>query len=108
MIDNVIVFIPFGLFLSANFKQVTLWQKLVAIFAFSFVIEIVQYVLAIGAADITDVITNTFGGFIGLVLYKQLNDHIDKEKLDQCVATVILVLLIVLMLLRMLVFRVRY
>ena len=35
-------------------------------FAFSLAVEIIQFALAIGVTDITDIITNTLGGFIGL------------------------------------------
>ena len=108
MVDNFIVFVPFGLFLAINFKQIAMRQKLAIIFAFSFSVEIIQYVLAIGAADITDIITNTFGGFTGLALYDSLSKHVDKEKLDRCIAVIILTLLVGLLLLRTFVFRVRY
>jgi glycopeptide antibiotics resistance protein len=31
--------------------------------------ELIQLIFALGATDITDVITNTFGGFLGMCLY---------------------------------------
>ena len=108
MADNFIVFVPFGLFLSANFAHITMRQKLIIMFTLSLAVEITQYTLAIGAADITDVITNTFGGFVGLAVYHALSGHANKEKLDQSISIIILVLLMVIMLLRTLVFRVRY
>ena len=42
-------------------------RKLLAVVALSVTYEVLQYVLAIGASDITDVITNTLGGAAGLV-----------------------------------------
>jgi glycopeptide antibiotics resistance protein len=62
---NIVVFIPFGLLLALNFKQLGLRRLLLVVFALSLAAEIVQYIFAIGAADITDVITNTVGGLIG-------------------------------------------
>ena len=32
----------------------------------SVMLEVLQYILGVGASDITDVITNTFGGAVGL------------------------------------------
>ena len=108
MLENLIVFIPFGLLLSINFKRALLWQKLTAICAFSFTVEIIQYVLAIGRTDITDVITNTVGGLVGLALYELGKKYIDSEKLDRFIVVTIAVLLTAVILLRTLVLRVKY
>ena len=78
VIDNVIIFVPFGVLIC------TLWQKksllkyvsLVLLVSLSF--EILQFVFAIGASDITDLIANTLGGTIGagayFILYKILGE----------------------------------
>jgi glycopeptide antibiotics resistance protein len=108
MITNFVVFIPLGLLLSVNLKRTNFWRKLAFIFSFSLAAEVVQYVLAIGITDITDVITNTFGGFFGLVLYSLSNKYLDNEKLDRFIVVVGTILFVVLMLLRFFVFRVRY
>jgi len=61
---NVIVFIPFGLYLKmlgmGNMRSI-LYGIL-----FSFTLELCQFVLSLGASDITDIITNTLGTAIGL------------------------------------------
>ena len=54
IILNVLAFIPYGLFIH--------------IFATSFIFELIQYIFAIGASDITDIISNTSGGIIGVVV----------------------------------------
>ena len=108
MIDNLIVFIPLGLLLSVNFKRVSFWRKLAFVFIFSLTAEIIQFVLAIGVTDITDVVTNTLGGLVGLVLYGFGNKYVDRDKLDRFIVAVITVLLILFILFRFLVFRVRY
>ena len=42
------------------------WRfKLGVIVVTSVMLEVLQYILGIGASDITDVITNTFGGAVG-------------------------------------------
>src|SRR5829696_442108 len=69
VISNIIAFIPFGVMLGVNFKTVAFRYKIAVIFAFSIAAEIIQFALAIGATDITDIIMNTLGGFLGLVVY---------------------------------------
>jgi glycopeptide antibiotics resistance protein len=108
MIDNFVVFVPFGLLLGVNFKQVNMWRKLAIICAVSVAFEILQYVLAIGTTDITDVITNTLGGFIGLLLYDLGKKYIDDQKLNRFIVVAGAVLLILLLLFRFFVIRVRY
>jgi len=83
MADNVLVFIPFGLLLGLNFKRLDLWRKILVVFVFSLTAEVIQYILAIGASDITDVITNAFGGLIGLMAYDLGSKHIPQESLDR-------------------------
>ncbi|MDN5274963.1 MAG: glycopeptide antibiotics resistance protein [Candidatus Saccharibacteria bacterium] len=108
MISNVVVFVPFGLLLSVNFKRITVWRKLIYIFIFSVIVEALQFILAIGVTDITDVITNTLGGFLGLMLYTLGAKCVDKEKQDWFLVVAGVILLTILILLRFLVFKVRY
>jgi glycopeptide antibiotics resistance protein len=108
IVENVIAFIPFGLLLSVNFKVTDFWRKLSFICALSIIVEITQYVFAIGSTDITDVITNTLGGLIGLLFYDALNKRIQNKKLDRFLGMSIAILLILFIILRTLIFRVRY
>jgi glycopeptide antibiotics resistance protein len=105
---NFVVFVPFGLLLGVNLKQISFWRKLAFIFIFSVTAELIQFVLAIGTTDVTDVITNTFGGLLGLILYDLSKKHINNEKLDRFITLVGMILLILFILLRLLVFRVKY
>jgi glycopeptide antibiotics resistance protein len=102
MISNIIVFVPFGLLLGVNLKQTTFWRKLTLIFIFSLSVEILQSVLAIGRTDITDIITNTLGGIVGLKLYNFSNKHIDNQKMDRLVIITGIILLILFILIRLL------
>jgi glycopeptide antibiotics resistance protein len=108
MIDNLVVFIPLGLLLGVNLKHVSFWRKLAFIFGLSFVLEILQYLLAIGATDINDVILNTAGGLFGLALYALNSKYLDNKKLDRCIAAVVAILLTLILLFRFLVLHVRY
>lgn len=108
MVNNFLVFIPFGLLLGVVLKQFSLWRKLAFIFIFSFSAEILQFVFAIGRTDITDVIANAFGGFVGLMLYSLGNKYIDSKKLDWFIVVTSAIFLVVFILLRFFVLRVRY
>jgi glycopeptide antibiotics resistance protein len=108
MIENLIVFIPLGLLLGINLKQVTIWRKLALIFALSLAVETLQFVLGIGVTDITDVIMNTAGGLFGLAVYDVAKKHIDTKKTDRFIIITVAILLILFTLLRVFVFRVRY
>src|SRR3954470_16247807 len=81
-VSNVVTFLPFGLLAALNFKQTALWRLLLAVLAFSVVVETLQFVLAIGTTDVTDVVTNTLGGLVGLGLYRLLNRVVRAEILD--------------------------
>lgn len=108
VIENFIVFVPLGLLLSTHLKRMTVWQKLTCIFVSSVLVETIQFTLAIGVADITDIITNTLGGLAGLILYRLGDRYADTEQLDQAIAVVSIFLLAVLFWFRFFVFRVRY
>lgn len=93
MILNCLFFIPLGLLLNVNFKKPGFLLKLTLILALSLTVEIIQYIFSMGASDITDVITNTVGGFLGLKLYEIVNRYIQKEKLDVIIISVGTILL---------------
>ncbi|MCF0061737.1 VanZ family protein [Dyadobacter chenwenxiniae] len=94
MIMNCVIFIPFGLLLSASFKKAKFLPKLGFILAFSFIVELLQYIFGIGATDITDLITNTLGGFLGLQLYDLSNKYISSKNLDRAIIVIGILLLL--------------
>ena len=60
--------------------------KLLLISMVSLLLEICQYVLAIGRADITDMITNICGGLFGIILYKAaIQLFRNKKRIDQVI-----------------------
>ncbi len=65
---NAFLFIPFGVFMGVLARSWRWWQHLAVFVGASIVLEVVQYVAAIGSSDITDVIDNALGGMIGLGL----------------------------------------
>lgn len=73
---NILAFLPFGLYLGILFKKWDVYQNILVFLLVSLLFEIVQYIFAIGASDITDVINNVLGGIIGMILFKLLNSFI--------------------------------
>lgn len=66
IILNIAVFVPFGIYLSMIFPDISFIMKVLPIFVVSLMYEILQYCFAVGASDITDLLGNTLGGIIGI------------------------------------------
>lgn len=66
---NIIAFIPFGVYTSMLAPESGFLKKLLPVFSASFLYEALQYILAIGASDITDLTGNTLGGIIGIGVF---------------------------------------
>src|SRR5215204_1304140 len=108
MISNIIAFIPFGVMLGVNFKHVAFRYRIAVIFAFSLAVEIIQYVLAIGATDITDLIMNTLGGLVGLSAYAVASKQTDDQTLELSITLSGMLILLAILYLRIFVLIVRY
>lgn len=68
VIGNVILFLPFGFFVSYYCKLNKYYYNLLVIFITSFSIEIIQSMIG-RSFDIDDVILNLIGGYLGYVIY---------------------------------------
>ncbi len=66
---NALIFIPFGISISMVGRPEKTLFKVLCGAALSLAFETVQYVFCAGAADITDVITNTVGTAAGVFAY---------------------------------------
>lgn len=82
IMTNLIIFLPFGLLLSA-ISDLSIVKSVCFIFGFSLVIETLQFIFSLGAADVTDLLMNTLGGILGLGLYASLVHFIPTKKLNQ-------------------------
>ena len=98
---NVVIFIPFGTFL--KMFDLPAGKIILSGFLFSFSMELLQFALAIGAGDITDLITNTAGTAAGVCIYllmrKIFADKARTDRIIQVTAAAFLVLFSVLALL---------
>jgi len=68
IVGNIIMFAPLPLFLYIVFSVRRYSILLTSAFVLSLCIETVQYVTGIGFADVDDIIFNTLGGALGVLL----------------------------------------
>jgi len=69
IIYNVFAFIPFGIYIGMLKPSWSFLKKIAVIAGVSLLFEVLQFIFAIGASDITDLIGNTLGGIIGVGVY---------------------------------------
>jgi glycopeptide antibiotics resistance protein len=103
LISNVVIFIPLGIYAGILFERWNLGRKLFFFFLTSFIVEGLQFTFAVGAFDSTDIITNTLGGIIGLLIFgaisKAFNNSVKAQKFVNTIAAIGTVLMILLLLL---------
>lgn len=70
LIENIVIFIPFGIYGGMLTRERAGVTVILAGAGFSLLLETLQYLLSMGASDITDVINNTLGAVIGVLSWK--------------------------------------
>ena len=75
---NIFLFIPYGMYLRELTKKKSLTVGIIILT--SFIFEVLQYILHIGISDITDVMMNTLGGMIGILLISILEKKRENSK----------------------------
>ncbi|ANJ27315.1 VanZ family protein [Agromyces aureus] len=68
VLANLVFFIPFGVYLGLLAPTWPWWRATSVVGLTSLGLEVAQYVMATGSSDSTDVIVNTLGGLVGLML----------------------------------------
>lgn len=68
IIQNALAFIPFGLFIHVLWEQKSLLKQFIPIISTSLLFEVIQFTFAIGASDISDIISNSLGGIMGIII----------------------------------------
>lgn len=70
VLNNLAVFIPFGIYLKMLGAKAG--RAVLVGLLFSFTLELCQFVFQLGSSDVTDLIANTLGTFVGVCLYAGL------------------------------------
>lgn len=103
IIMNVVIFLPLGIYIGILFKRWIIGKKLFLFFLISLICEGFQFILGVGASDITDIINNTLGGIIGLMIYKGIEkvfkNSVKAQKFMNIIAIIGTILMILLLLL---------
>lgn len=99
IVGNIILFLPYGYFVSDLLKPKKVWITLILTILVSSTIEIVQ--LNIGRTfDIDDIILNIIGGVLGYLLYVGTSSIINKLpeaiKKDNVINFIIIVIILIL------------
>ena len=86
---NIIVFIPYGLYLQVIKKHKAFIKSLLIVLITTAAIELIQFTFGLGALDIDDVLLNCVGGIIGILGYKFLLKLLKKENRTRLVITIL-------------------
>lgn len=101
IIMNIVIFMPLGIYSSIVLKRWSISKKIFSFFLISLICEVLQFILGVGASDITDIINNTLGGIIGLIIYKGIEkiskNSIKSQKFINVIATIGTILMISLL-----------
>lgn len=101
IIMNVVIFVPLGIYAGILFQRWIIGKRIILFFLISLICEGIQFILALGVFDITDIINNTLGGIIGLVMYKGIEktfkNSVKTQKFINIIATIGTILMIVLL-----------
>lgn len=74
---NMCMLMPFGFVLPVIFRKFDDFKMTVGVcLGFSLFIELTQYVTGRGWLEFDDIMHNTFGGAIGFIIYKKIDDKI--------------------------------
>ena len=88
MRDNVILFLPYGLYL-----RLLGWRNgktaLLLFLGTSLCFELLQFLFALGVGDVTDLITNTLGGALGYRITCALLRRSDREETVTRILTIL-------------------
>jgi glycopeptide antibiotics resistance protein len=91
IIDNILAFVPLGIYISMLKSNWSFAKKALLIIGCTVVFEIIQFIFAIGRTDVTDILGNTLGGIIGIGIYTLLF-RILKSRTNKIINIIVLIL----------------
>ncbi|MCH3973058.1 MAG: VanZ family protein [Oscillospiraceae bacterium] len=93
IVGNILAFMPFGIYLKMLWPERPFFKTLLPCFLVSLTFETLQYVLAVGTSDITDLLDNTLGGALGIGVY-WIFQKLLKGKTNKVLNILLLVLMV--------------
>ncbi len=67
--NNILAFIPLGIYVCMLKPLWSFVKKVLAVAVVTLTFEMTQFIFVIGRADITDMLSNTLGGVVGIAAY---------------------------------------
>ncbi|HBH0738341.1 TPA: glycopeptide resistance protein VanZ1 [Clostridioides difficile] len=104
IILNVDIFVPFGIYVCMLKEEWSFIKKVIPIFITSLAFETLQYIFALGASDITDLIGNTLGGIIGIAVFMLLSKIFKNNTIKIINVLALIVTIIVVLFLGLVIF----
>ncbi|EGT3847991.1 glycopeptide resistance protein VanZ1 [Clostridioides difficile] len=104
IILNVVIFVPFGIYVCMLKEKWSFIKKVIPIFITSLAFETLQYIFALGASDITDLIGNTLGGIIGIAVFMLLSKIFKNNAIKIINVLALIVTIIVVLFLGLVIF----
>ena len=99
IIDNILIFLPFGGLLGLSFKKLNIVKVTGIVFLFTVIIETLQYLFGLGRADVTDILMNTLGGLIGYLIYRIIKVVFPSQRTDRVLTKIGVGIFLVILLL---------
>ena len=72
LLGNIALFVPMGVYFMVIRRRKRPLRCVVQIMLVSMSVELVQYFARMGIGDVDDVLLNTFGGYLGTLIYRAL------------------------------------
>ena len=69
LFGNILIFLPFGFFISMAGKSRGFFKTLFYSLALSLCVEVLQLVTRVGSFDVDDILLNTVGGVLGYIIF---------------------------------------
>ena len=76
---NIICYIPYGFYIYKLLENKKIYLMIIFTFISSFCFEAFQYIIHLGTVDTGDLITNTLGGIIGIIIIHLLNKKLSPK-----------------------------
>lgn len=73
VLGNIVIFVPLGIYATLLNKKKSIIVNTSVVALLSAGVEVLQFVFKVGASDIDDVILNTIGGLVGIILFQVIH-----------------------------------
>lgn len=84
---NIALFIPLGVYITmlVDKEKLSIAKKIIILALVSLSFELFQYVFSTGITDINDIILNTTGGIVGILLYNVLKSILKEDRANKLI-----------------------